>query len=93
MTVKQTKNKKEKKKKKRRPEALWCLTSSDDGWTNIKHYANVNDQINLFYSFPALDVECRWCINMVLGLFFFFFQRGNEIASFWFSLRSVTFKV
>lgn len=22
--------------------------AGDDGWTNIKHYANVNDQMNLF---------------------------------------------
>lgn len=35
-------------KKKIRPEARGAsgvLIRSDDGWTNIKHYANVNDQI------------------------------------------------
>lgn len=42
-------------------------------------------KIKLIFSivFPALDVECRWCINMVLGKSVFF-QRGNKIASVWF---------
>lgn len=40
--------------------------------------------------FSALDVECQWCINMVLGIFFSSSSRGNKIASFCFSLRSVT---
>lgn len=47
--VKFKKKKKFKKfKKKIRPEARGAsgvLIRSDDGWTNIKHYENVNDQI------------------------------------------------
>lgn len=31
--------------------------SSDDGWTNIKLYANVNDQMNLFYSSPCAGCQ------------------------------------
>lgn len=81
------------KRKKRRPEARWCLISSDDGWTNIKHYANVNDQINLFYSF--LCAGCRVLMVYKYGAWnlFFFFKRAIKLPVFWFSLRSVMLTV
>lgn len=41
-------------------------------------------KIKLIFSivFPALDVECRWCINMVLGESLFFFKGAMKLPEF-----------
>lgn len=60
------------------------LKSRDDRWTNIKHYANVNEQMTFLW-FPCAG--CRVLMVYKYGSRNLF---GNKIAGFWFS---DTFKV
>lgn len=82
ITVKKN-NKKTPPPKKQKPEEQ--KLAGVDGWTNIKQYANVNDQMNLFYRSP-----CAVLMVYKYGAWNLFCLCGNKIASFWLCLRSVT---
>lgn len=52
--------------------------ASTDGWTNIKHYANVNDQRMLLWRHGGAGWEgqsdCRFLVNAFKVVFFFSFS-------------------